>query len=170
MRNIIYILILVSFFFSCNSQPSVIQKYRKSLEHWENQKVKHNNSYRYTLYRETGRAMGSRATITVKKGKVIQRHFEHYSMKYTKEGIERIVEDQWTENKADLGIHKSIFAPQTIDELYQDCKGIYINSPKSEIKTFNVDTNHIIRTCGYTPEGCHDDCFRGIELFSFEWL
>jgi len=145
-------------------------QYEKSLKAWLSFKETSNNSYSYVVTRYSWRDNRSETAITVTNGKVTQRHFKNTSVA----GMENIPEEalEWIESENDLNTHSTSFAaqPQTLDEIYDTAKTHWLLKRKGSQPTFEAKNNGMISTCGFTAEGCMDDCFDGINIKSIEAL
>lgn len=59
--------------------------------------------------------------------------------------------------------------PVTIDELFTTWVEKYLISDRTKNTTsFDVDDQGIVASGAYWPNGCVDDCFRGLKLDKFE--
>ncbi|MBD0833156.1 hypothetical protein [Aestuariibaculum sediminum] len=150
--------------------------YRISLDQWNNLKDSNGNSYKYTISTRSVFGSGTNTTITVINGIVFSRVHESYSLFNEDTGHylgfeNRIVLENFTENKTALNTHASGAPAITIDNLYDSCLREYLSVDASDNKVvFNYDSNDIIKDCYYIPDGCMDDCTVGIKLSNFEWL
>ncbi|CAF1493688.1 unnamed protein product, partial [Rotaria sordida] len=79
----------------------------------------------------------------------------------------------WLENKDQLYSHGKTSGEiqlGTLDNIYSTClQSLNVSSPNDRQKyhlTFEVDiANHgLLKSCGYHPIGCQDDCFFGVSI------
>lgn len=78
----------------------------------------------------------------------------------------------WFEVGATLGTTQNTPANQlfTLDEVYEKAKNDWLLKKPDVTTYFETKNNGMISTCGYVPDGCADDCFRGIEITFIESL
>lgn len=148
------------------------KEYNLSLEQWEKEKKAHNNSYQYTLFFEN--SMGTfkfETTIFVKNGIVYAREKEAFLRNSETQKMELDKAQSWKETKEQLGTHDKYSGfPKTMNELYEDCDRALRVDPNSNDIIFRMDNNQLLSSCGYTPEACADDCFKGVTIKDFKWL
>lgn len=143
--------------------------YYRSLEEWNQEKKKHDNSYEYTLFFENSMSTYRRSTIVVvKDGAVYSRAQKAYLRNAQTDKIEPLEKETWKESQKQLGTHDD--APKTLEELYEDCSTILIVNPESNHIVFTMDNNQLMSACGYSNLDCADDCFRGVHIQNFKWL
>lgn len=142
--------------------------YNESLALWNDLKKKHGNSYVYHTTFTSWTGFGSTTEIIVGNGIVTQRSYEAF--RYDPSNAHKEIIDSYHESKTDLGIHEKGAKPLTIDELYETCARDYLVANVSN-NTLNFQTTEtgLMTLCGYVPDGCMDDCFRGIRITGFEW-
>ncbi|WP_152286662.1 hypothetical protein [Flavicella marina] len=144
--------------------------YNESLDNWNNLKSVHGNSYSYQVPNYSWTGNSSTTTITVQNGIVIAREYE--SLKPNEPGLqpEFIESITYQENKSELGTHEFGADIKTIDDYYNDCSTKYLTvDQETNMLTLSTDQTGMITSCGYTPENCADDCYRGITIKNFEW-
>lgn len=169
-------------FLSCDAdEPDVAQepeillltgehgtKYNKSNATWSELKQEKGNSYNYQVSFSSWTGFTTATTLTVEKGKVIQRRYEEYVLTETGE---KDISDAYTETKDLLGSNEKGAEVLTIDELYGACASEYLAVDEKENSLFfDTQDNGIMRLCGYNPNDCADDCFKGVRISAFEWL
>ncbi len=143
--------------------------YYRSLEEWNQEKKKHNNSYEYTLFFENSMSTYRRSTIVVvKDGAVYSRAQKAYLRNTQTDKMEPLKKETWKESQKQLGTQDD--APKTLEELYEDCSTILIVDSESNEIVFTMDNYQIMSACGYRNFDCADDCFRGVRLQNFKWL
>lgn len=139
-----------------------------SQQHWEAEKTRHENSYRYTVRFISAFGFGSTTVVTVMDGTVTGRNFEAFTTSGT--GT-RTVTQSWSETAGDLMSHPEGAEAATLDVIYGRCQEKWLKVDTKTNKTyFENKHNGIISLCGYVPNGCQDDCFEGVRLSAFEWL
>ncbi|GAA3612119.1 hypothetical protein Q4Q39_04590 [Flavivirga amylovorans] len=173
MKSKIYViaLLLLSILIaSCESDDLTYQDdFENSRNVWMDFKESSENSYKYVVSNSSWVGFAWETTITVSNGKVIQRHF-----KYTNtEGLSDDIPDEdleWTEDENEIGSHKDVAEPLTLDEVYEKAKQEWLLKRKEAQTYFETKNNGLISMCGYVENGCQDDCFIGIIIKSVEVL
>ncbi len=155
----------------CNSSiPNTEQEKGavSSQRQWEEEKPRHENTYRYTVQFISAFGFGSTTIVTVTNGTVTGRDFEAFTTNST--GT-RTVTQRWSETTGDLMSHPEGAEAVTLDVIYGRCRQQWLTVNTKKHKTyFEKEHNGIISLCGYVPNGCQDDCFEGVRLSAFEWL
>ena len=158
----------VSFFFllaSCSKDivsPSGVS-YQQSLKNWTAYKASVNNNYSYTVSTSSWVGSASETKITIQGGKVIAR--DYIATRRINNGpIETY--KTWNETAANLNTHASEGADLiTLDDIYIKAKNEWLTVDKKKNKIyFETDDKGLISSCGYVPENCADDCFRGVTI------
>ncbi len=143
--------------------------YIESLTQWTELKNINGNSYIYqtTFFSWTG--FGSNTELKIEEGIVTSRVYQEFKINET--NGQREIIDTYTESEADLGSHEKGATPLTIDDLYNSCAGEYLSVDKEKNTLyFEAELDGLMTLCGFVPDGCMDDCFRGVTITSFEWL
>ncbi|WP_156877193.1 hypothetical protein [Salinimicrobium terrae] len=141
--------------------------FRESKAEWDRLKKKNGNSYVYTILEQSWTGFGSETTIEVEKGKITARHYIAFEI--SEEGDKKITES-YEEFKNDIGKHNLGAPPYTMDDLYKTCLSHYlIADPDTHEILFETNEEGIMTLCGFVPQGCQDDCFRGIRISYFTW-
>ncbi|MFD1096383.1 hypothetical protein [Salegentibacter chungangensis] len=180
MKNVIaYLILIPSFLLSCSIAQEKSGKiegnsginYNESKEMWAEMKEVNGNSYSYTLEFISWTGAGSRTTITVKDGIVAERYYEAFLQKTEDGEHNEEITETYTETNDEIGSHEAGAEPLSVDELYELCLAEYlvVNETENTIY-FNTTQQGVISECGYVPENCVDDCFRGFQMSHFEWL
>ncbi len=139
-----------------------------SQRQWEEEKPRHENSYRYTVRFSSAFGFSSTTIITVTDGNVTGRDFEAFTISGT--GTKTVTQ-RWSETAGDLMSHPEGAEAVTLDVIYGRCRQQWLTVNTKKHKTyFEKEHNGIISLCGYVPNGCQDDCFEGVRLSAFEWL
>lgn len=151
--------------FSCSSDKDI--NYQEELKIskalWETFKKSYDNSYKYTVTRESWTGEAWETTITVKGGVVSERHFKYTSPDSSIDYVPQ--EDrEWTENFNELGSHSNSSAadPITLDEVYLKAEKDWLINRENTTIYFKTENNGLISYCGYVKNDCGDDCFIGI--------
>jgi len=162
----ISVILLVLIAFSCSNEE--ITQYNISLDEWKTLKKQYDNSYTYTTSFESWAGFGTNTTLTIQNGIVVSRAYEGYQRDNTNGNI--IITETYIETIEHLNTHERGFPTLTVDELYTSCIEDYLSVNKKN-NTIYFETNDIgiISICGFVPDGCIDDCFRGFRISSFEW-
>lgn len=166
--------------FGCDSDEFAERNaYENSRSQWAELKKAKGNSYVYQAHRSSWTGWSSYTDIQVENGAVTARSFykvtplQHAdgSFRHKKEG--GILFDTtcvYTESVNDIGTHEQGDKPLTMDELYEVYGKYLMVDRKQNTLYFETDTQGILKLCGYFPNTCADDCFRGIDIESFRWL
>ena len=82
-----------------------------------------------------------------------------------------MITDSYDETEPnEIGTNSGGEDPLSIDELYEDCAEYLAEAGPEDTVYFNTfDDNNIMKTCGYIPKWCMDDCFQGIRIDSVEF-
>ncbi len=143
--------------------------YNESLSKWAGLKSKNGNTYVYQTTFTSWTGFGSVTELKVIDGIVTSRIYQEFETNETN-GQHEII-DSYSETKVDLGIHEKGAKPLTIDELYNTCASEYlIVDEKNNTLYFETELNGLMTMCGFVPNGCMDDCYRGISINSFKWI
>jgi hypothetical protein len=163
MKRTLLAILVISFLFAACKKDKNESKLDTSRKAWQAYKATINNSYSYKVY--FGSVFGGyqETRITVQKGKVIERMYIVGIYPPNSPNLE--VKTTWTETGAEIGMHKDGSADAiTLDQVYAKAPSmISVNREKNDIY-FEVDSNGLIRLCGYNEKGCMDDCFNGISI------
>ena len=75
---------------------------------------------------------------------------------------------EWTENENEINSHTNSGASYalTLDQVYEKARTEWLIKRKDATVYFEANNNGLISSCGYVPDGCMDDCFRGITISS----
>lgn len=172
--NVFLLASLILHILSCSGDKKIENNkwdltYEESFNAWNRLKKKNGESYEYQTEFNSFSGFSSVTTITVLKNKVIQRTFQQY--KLTDNGKKVKTEHSYFENENELGNNQAGAPAATIDMLYDSCinKYLKINSEQNTIY-FSTHDNGILKSCGYIPKYCMDDCFTGVTIKSFKWL
>jgi hypothetical protein len=150
-------------------RPQYEIDYYQSLEIWQQETKKHNNSYEYTLFFENSTSTYRCSTIVVVKEGIIQsREQKAYLRDSQTNEMVSSEKETWKENQEQLGTHND--APKTFEELYEDCSIILKLDPESNSIFFIKNDKLLITICGYSNIDCADDCFQGVSIRDFKWL
>ncbi|MBB4118690.1 hypothetical protein GGR32_000970 [Mesonia hippocampi] len=171
MKKIFYltnILLLSSFIFACAPTNINYQnEYDTSKKTWESFKKSTGNSYQYTVSNSSWTGITQQTTITVKKGKVIQREFKQSHPQSSLKEIDNIA---WIEKGKEINTHKNGTEAITLDEVYKKVKNNWLIKRENAKVYFETKNNGIISTCGYVEPNCADDCFKGIRITNIKAL
>ncbi|MEL6537285.1 MAG: hypothetical protein AAFQ98_17825 [Bacteroidota bacterium] len=142
--------------------------YRESREIWRQLKEENGETYRYAFRVSSWSGYSYTTEIGVQEGEVVFRNYEVFQEDF--ENQTREIIDSYEETGAEIGTHEEGAEPLSLDELYHDCRDIYLttNSIDNELY-FDTDVVGVMSTCGYVPNGCQDDCFQGITIEFLGW-
>lgn len=166
-KILFFTLLIVGFAFSsCDKSDFEYEdNFKKSRSAWLDFKDKSNNTYKYTTQGSTWVGYTWETTIMVAGGKVTGRSFKYTSG-------ENIPEKDlaWTENELEINTHSNTPASEavTLDVIYEKAEQDWLKKRKDVETFFEANNNGMISLCGYTPNGCMDDCFRGIQVLKIE--
>lgn len=78
----------------------------------------------------------------------------------------------WVEEASGIGTHKNTAASPylTLDAVYEEAKNEWLKKRENAETIFETGSDGLISTCGYTINGCQDDCFTGIRIVRIEAL
>lgn len=143
--------------------------YNESFAKWTELKNKNGNSYIYqtTFFSWTG--FGSTTELKIEEGVVISRDYQEFITNETT-GQREII-DTYTETETNLGSHEKGANLLSIDDLYNSCASEYliVDTEKNTLY-FETELDGLMTLCGFVPDGCMDDCFRGVRIDSFKWI
>ncbi len=169
MRKIqcFYVLLLIGILLtSCEkSNLNYENSFESSYQEWLNFKQTSGNSYHYVVTGGSVFGPAWQTDITVTNGKVTQRHFKYTTVTGMVNVSAEVLE--WTENENEINSHiNSGAAALTLDEVYGKARTEWLIKRKDASVYFEANNNGLISSCGYVPDGCMDDCFRGINISS----
>ena len=143
--------------------------YNESLTKWTELKNINGNSYIYQTTFVSWTGFGSITELKIEKGIVTSRVYQEFKTNETN-GQQEII-DSYTETKINLGSHEKGAIPLTIDDLYNSCANEYLKvDRKNNTLYFETELDGMMTLCGFVPNGCMDDCFRGVKINSFKWV
>jgi len=143
--------------------------YSESIDKWNELKIKNGNSYIYQTTFSSWTGWGSVTELKVTDGIVTSRIYQEFKTSESN-GQPEII-DSYTETKTNLGCHEKGAKPLTIDDLYNSCASEYLKVDKENNTIyFETESDGLMTLCGFVPEGCMDDCFRGVKINSFKWV
>ena len=138
---------------------------------WNELKLKNGDSYSYEIKRGSWTGQGDKTTIIVENDIVIARNYISGYYEYVNNEVNLIAEYSYQENKTNLGSNERGAEIKIIEDYYLDCSSKYLTvDQKTNKLNFSTNENGMMNACGYTPEGCIDDCNFGISISNFEWL
>jgi hypothetical protein len=137
--------------------------YSRSYLAWHDFQTKTGDSYVYQM--ETGSWTGYRVetTITVKQGKIIERAYVLTEHQLISSGPTTVVRE-WKEDETQLGTHNEGHDLLTLDDIYEKAKNDWLLKRDDTKTYFETDNDGMISECGYTKDGCQDDCFNGVHI------
>lgn len=171
-KTLFFLLVIVVFgTVSCHKEAiDYANSFEKSQLALKDFKAANNNSYRYTVTAGTWVGASWETAISVKNGKVVERHFKYTNLDDKFIGMIPEAELEWTENNENLNTHEKGAATLTLDEVYALAKTEWLVKRSGVQTFFEAKNNGLISSCGYTEDGCQDDCFRGISISSITAL
>ncbi|QHS62242.1 hypothetical protein [Chitinophaga agri] len=158
----VLLLIICSLFIACKKDMEYADNFHTSERVWSNFKASAGNSYSYMVTTGSWTGTVTETVLTVRNGQVVARSYVHKEREGT--GPQLVVLAQWEENNTDLGSHQEGAKPFTLDDIYAQAKSDWLKK-RGDAKTYFETLNGgMISLCGYVPDGCADDCFRGITI------
>lgn len=143
--------------------------YNESLKQWTELKDKNGNSYIYQTTFVSWTGFGSITELKIEGGEVTSRVYQEFKTNET-DGQREII-DTYIETNTNLGSHEKGANPLTIDDLYNSCESEYLTVDKENNTVyFETEIDGLMTLCGFVPDGCMDDCFRGVTINSFKWI
>jgi hypothetical protein len=170
--KIVYTLLLSLFalvFASCKKDTiSHFNDYTISYHSWTVFKDSSHNSYRYMVANGSWTGYGSETIITVREGKVVGRSYVAKRTIHNGTAVVTTVLDEWTETESQLSAHDRGAAAVTLDKIYETARQDWLQKRDDASTYFETNNRGMISSCGYVPDGCQDDCFRGITISFIE--
>jgi hypothetical protein len=175
-KNCLLILVLIIAFSSCQKDPASNAKktgtdsqslsYNNSYSAWLTYKGNVHNSYSYTTLYTSFTGRGTEIKTGVSNGSIVSRDYTSYQ--YVQTSATKTIIEQWHEDKTTLNTHGTEAGDlMTLDDVYTKAKNVWLKAdPKANDIYFETKNNGLISSCGYTPVGCQDDCFTGINISS----
>ncbi|RXF67661.1 hypothetical protein [Arcticibacter tournemirensis] len=197
---LLFLIALLSFTACKKSDIEHENSFERSFKAWKNFRESSSNSYRYVIADGSWTGYSWQTTLTVIRGVVTRRDFQYNTfhdilrpaggwdaesrekilaaMKVTAaqfaERTGRELEDvlEWSEEEGDLGknMETPAYPLMTLDEVYDKAKNDWLKKRENAKVTFETRNNGLISSCGYTNDGCQDDCFNGITISSIDAL
>jgi hypothetical protein len=196
MKKILGLLLAVFIISSCESFEHK-SEFDKSYQKWKSFKNSSKNSYRYVTTGGSWVGVSWETEIVVESGQVVERNFSYknfesvvrpvngwdeesskqvleilpHLVEYLKERNMNILDYlEWRERKIELGIHTQAAAGSlwTLDEVYAKAKDEWLVKRDDATTYFETKNNGMISSCGFVPNNCQDDCFRGVSIRSIE--
>lgn len=168
-----------------NTQKEIQAAYQHSLDTWQAYKQKHpaDVGYTFTLTTSSFTGFGTETKLTIKNNVVSSRDF-HLIMPPNGEAsginLDALPKD-YHEDQATLNTHPDGAKPTNLDDIYKQCKEALSVNPDDNWIYFETfadtgaqnDLNErrgLIKTCGFVPHNCADDCFRGVRVSEIQSL
>ena len=166
-----FILFLVGIGFASCSKDNDFpfqNDYDLSYNQWLKFKADNGDSYYYVVNNDSWVGTSWETTITVNEGKVIRRSFKLSSS----QGTDQIPQEAraWTEEANAINTHEYSGAAGafTLDQIYEKARTEWLQKRSKAQNYFEAKNNGLLSTCGYTEDGCMDDCFVGIRITSIK--
>jgi hypothetical protein len=174
MKKLPIFIIIILFLAACK-KDATNTAYDTSLSKLQAFKKNATNGYTFTTFSSSVFGQSSVETkITVVNNTITARDYIAYF--YTPGGgtdtPTKTVTAQWHEEGATLNTHGSLTAWYlTLDDVYAKAKNEWLNvDKKTNAIYFETKNSGLISSAGYTPNGCQDDCFFGINIKSITAL
>jgi hypothetical protein len=115
----------------------------------------HHDTYRYTRWRETRSGNACSTTVQVTTGAV-----SSVTVSRLDPGTSRWSTRTYSPDDPSAA---SCFEPVTMYDLYDEClTHVLCQDPRTNAVDVQVDARGVLVQCGYSPDGCTDDCFTGL--------
>lgn len=169
-------LFIISCALGCEADESMLDNfktegtfsYNQSLSEWQKLKALHGDSYTYQISFQSWTGSGFQSDFRIEQGFVTERSYSKLTIDSAGTKSVKLI---YNEKGTAVGSHEEGPAPLTIDELYHNCANEFLNvDKKSNSLYFAADESGVLKTCGFVPKGCQDDCFQGIRITSFAWI
>lgn len=152
-------------FASCKKETiSHAGDYNSSYQAWAAFKDSSHNSYRYMVTDGSWTGYGTETLITVREGKVVGRSFVSKQIDRNGTAVVTTILEEWTESEDQLSTHDKGADPVTLDKIYEKAQQDWLQKRENASIYFETRNNGMISLCGYVPDGCQDDCLRGITI------
>ncbi len=171
-RTIFFLALLLTGYLISSCEKNDIDfedEYKKSYRAWLDFKKSSGNTYNYTVTGASWVGIAWETKITVSKGVISQREFKYTFTQGLPENMQK--EDlEWIEYQNEINSHGSTAAadPLTLDEIYTKAQKEWLVKRKDVQTYFETNNGGLISSCGYVPNGCMDDCFRGIHITNIQ--
>lgn len=163
------LLLIGSLFASCKkSDIEYDSDFNKSNRAWANFKASSGNSYRFMIGTGSWTGYGTETIITVRNGIVVGRSYVAKAI--IRPATTATIMKEWVEDESNLNTHAEGATSVTLDEIYHKAKTDWLLKRKDATTSFEAKNNGLISSAGYVPNGCADDCFRGISIVFIEKL
>jgi PKD repeat protein len=151
---------------SCKKEDIAKQsEYDASYKAWINFKSSSKNSYSYTMVYGSWVGIGVTIKVAVNNGKIVSR--DYIKLQSRNDGTNKVdTVRNWHEEAATINTHPNDAADAlTMDDIYLKARTEWLKvDAKANDIIFEAKNNGIISDCGYVPNNCADDCFRGITI------
>lgn len=158
----IVLLLICSLFVACKKDMEYEDNFHTSERVWSNFKVSSDNSYSYMVTSSSWTGTTTETVLTVRNGQVVARSYVNKVRDGS--GPQLVIRAQWEEDSSDLGSHEEGAKPFTLDDIYTQAKSDWLKKREGAKTYFETLNGGMISLCGYVPDGCADDCFRGITI------
>lgn len=149
-------------------EPNKIS-YEESLSKWIELKRNNGNSYIYQTTFISWVGFGNTTELKIIENKVVARNYRAFTI--NSQTQEHITTATYSENENNLGSHNEGVLPRTIDELYTTCANEYlVVDPNENQIFFKANNDGLMIQCGFVPDNCADDCFKGITIDFIKWI
>ena len=136
-------------------------EWSSSFATWNSLKAQNGDSYTYASSFGSWTGYTSTTRFTVVNGEVTERSFE--SSQRLDDGTEQI--ESWTERGEELGEREAGAPVRTVNEVYAACRDeVLIQNPFANSVGFETDERGLLAACYYVPNGCADDCSKGVNI------
>ena len=137
-------------------------QFDRSYQAWLDFKKNSLDSYSYKVSAGSWTGVSAETVITVKSGKVAGRGYELKNINRTTN--QPYTMTSWKESSDSLNTHAEGAPPLTLDDVYEKAKTQWLLKRKNVKIYFEADNAGMISSCGYTQNGCVDDCFQGVHI------
>ena len=158
-RHLLMLLAVAAVLGSCKkSEFSHENQFDRSYHAWLDFKKNSGDSYSYKVSSGSWTGISAETVITVKAGTVAGRDYELKNINRTTN--QPYTMTSWKESSDSLNTHTERAPTLTLDDIYEKAKTDWLRKRKNVKIYFEADNAGMISSCGYTENGCVDDCFR----------
>ena len=128
----------------------------ESLVNWNRVREVCGGNYSYKVIKSSFTGFRTETTVVVKANKVVERRFETGMPGIP--GMAFQLKIEWVENHAEIGSHKGVAEPKTLDELYELAKKIVETEvPAEHIRSLGLDKQGLLNHCFIRDTRIQDD-------------
>jgi len=128
----------------------------ESLVTWNRVREACGGNYSYKVIKSSFTGFRTETTVVVKANKVVERRYETAMPGIP--GMPFQLKIEWVENNVEIGSHKGVAEPKTLDELYELAKKIVETEvPAEHIRSLGLDKQGLLNHCFIRDTRIQDD-------------